>query len=521
MSFFSFHGKRSGSKKSVGGKTTFVPRLEVLESRELLATFVVTNTSSDVNTSGSLPWAVQQSNGTPGQNTINFNIPGSGVQIINLNSVEYISNPVVINGTSQPGYNGTPLISVQGNSSVPVLFFVTAGSAGSTIEGLDMYNFTGNAITLIDGSSGDWIQNNWIGFYLDPTTGQVSLNSALGYSDTGAIGIQSSNNTIRNNVMSGVYNAVSIGEDPSQTWSGTVYSGNSIADNFFGTNPSGTTAQNYGNQSDAIFLGSGSQGNFLGPSNVMSGGLHGIEFYAPTATGNIVFQNYIGTDVTGNYAIPNVDGIDIGDGAYGNTIGGAFGGNVISGNSGVGINLGVPGYGLGNNNWVQGNIIGLNASQTAAIGAGNYGVSINSGSSGNIVQGNVIAGATLAGVLLQQASANNVSGNWIGESSSGVGFANGQLGVSVVQESDYNTILGNIFGLNGAGTIYIDPTSVGNNIGSASSASNLVAQLVQEVVSFEQNLLNDILPTLSQLLQNIATEEQQIVQDILNALSHI
>lgn len=514
MSLFSFRGKSSRTKKSTHEKNTFVPRLEALESRDLLSTFAVTNTSGDVNTSGSLPWAIQQSNGTPGLNTINFNIPGSGTQVINLNSVQYISNPVVINGMSQPGYSGKPLISVQGNSSVSTLFFVTTGSTGSTIEGLDMYNFTANAITLIAGSSGDTIQNNWMGFYQSPT-GQVLLNSALGYTFTGAIGIQSNNNLIRNNVMNGTYNAVSIGEDPAKPWSGTVYSGNSIANNFIGTDPTGATSQNYGNQSDAIFLGSGSQGNFLGPSNVMSGGLHGIEIYAPTATGNVIFKNDIGTDATGSYAIPNSDGIDIGNGAYGNTIGGAFGGNLISGNSGAGINLGVPGFGLANNNWVQGNILGLNGSQTGVIGNG-YGISINSGSSGNNVQNNVIAGSSQAGVLLQQASANNVSNNWIGESASGAGFAN-HLGISVVQNSDYNTLVGNFFGVNTIGNIYIDLSSIGNNTGGA-TGGNAISQLIQEFVAFEQNLLNNILPQLEALIQNYLKMEQQLIQQILKSL---
>lgn len=521
MSSYSVHGKRSRTQKVTRGRNTFVPRLEVLESRDLLSTFTVTNNSGDVNTAGSLPWAVQQSNATAGHNTIDFNIPGSGGQVINLSAIQYISNPVTIDGTSQPGYNGTPLISVQGNSGISTLFFVTAGSAGTTIEGLDMYNFTSNAITLIAGSNGDLIQNNWMGFYINPS-GQVQLNSALGYSFTSEIGIQTSNNTVRNNVMSGVYNAVSIGEDPAKPWTGTVYSGNSITSNLMGTNPSGTSAQGYGNQSDAIFLGSGSQGNFLGPNNVMSGALHGIEINAPSVIGNVIFKNKIGTDVTGSYAIPNsADGIDLTNGAHGNTIGGPFGGNIISGNNSVGINLGVPGDGLSNNNFVQGNIIGLNGSQTAVIGTGNYGISINSGSSGNNVQGNVIAGAAQAGVLLQQASANNVSSNWIGESSGGTGFANGKLGISVVQESDYNTILGNFFGSFSLGTIYVDLSSVGNNVSGAGGSSNPLTQLIQEIVSFEQNLLNNILPALEQLIQNVVRIEQQIIHEVLHALSTI
>jgi hypothetical protein len=180
MSLFSSPNKRRETLKSASGKRTFVPRLEILESRDLLSTFTVINTSSDPNTSGSLPWAVQQSNSTPGTNTIDFNLPGSGTQIINLNSTLTLTNPVVIDGTSQPGYNGTLLISVQGNANVQSLFELDSGSSGSTIQGLDLYDYITAAVGIIPGTTGNVIQNNWIGFFRDPTTGQVSLNYNLG-----------------------------------------------------------------------------------------------------------------------------------------------------------------------------------------------------------------------------------------------------------------------------------------------------------------------------------------------------
>ncbi|GEM_PF-2463534 len=532
MLFFSLTSKRHEAKKSTGEKRTFVPRLEILESRDLPSTFTVTNTSSDVNTSNSLPWAIQQSNSTPGLNTIDFNISGSGTHVINLTEIQWISNPVIIDGTSQPGYNGKPLISIQGNSSLTGLFVLTTGSSGSTIEGLDMYNSTVSQISMVAGSNGNLIQDNWIGFYIDPN-GQVHLNSALGYSGSDAIGIQSSNNTIRNNVLSGVYNAIGIGEDASVSWSGTVYQGNSITSNFIGTDPDGTTAQGYGNQSSAVYLGAGSQGNLIGPYNVLSGNLHGVEMNTPSTTGNIVFENRIGTDVTGTYAISNGDGVDLSGGANGNTIGGSFGGNLISGNTGVGVNLGVQGYGSGNNNWVQGNIIGLNGSQTVVLGTGN-GVSINSGSVGNHVQGNVLCGATFNGVYLQNASSNDISGNWIGESSSGTGFANRQYGVAVTQGSNYNSILGNYFGVNNLGNLYIDATSIGNvtDVSSASptgptnppgstSISDQIQQIFQAYGVMLQALGNRNIPLFFQEVQNIVSLYVTVELEILRSFLHL
>src|SRR5689334_1767630 len=59
----------------------FRPRLELVEDRTLLSTFAVTNTSDDGP--GSLRQAILDSNAATGQtNTIDFTIPGEGVQTI-------------------------------------------------------------------------------------------------------------------------------------------------------------------------------------------------------------------------------------------------------------------------------------------------------------------------------------------------------------------------------------------------------------------------------------------------------
>lgn len=524
MSLFSFLAKRKEIKHPVRGKRRFIPRLELLESRDLPSTFTVVNTSGDPTVVGSLPWAIAQSNATQGTNNINFDIPGVGGQVINLTAIQYITNPVVINATTQPGYNGTPLISVQGNSGTSVLFFLTTGSSGSTIEGFDMYDYTGQAVNIIAGSNGNLVQNNYMGFYQDPSNGQVHLNSSLGYGNTGAVGIQTNNNTIRNNVMSGLYNAVSIGEDPAQPWTGKVYSGNTVTSNLFGTDPSGETTANYGNQSDAVFFGLGAQGNYIGPHNVMAGALHGVEFYAPSATGNVIFGNYIGTDATGNHALPNADGIVIGDGASGNVIGGPLGGNVISGNTGAGVNLGVPGFGPAYNNWVQNNIIGLNPTQTAIVGGGSFGVSINSGSTGNHVQSNIICGAANNGVYLQNGSFNTVTGNWLGEASSGAGFANGFYGIAAVQNSDNNYLAGNFFGLNNAGPIYIDPSSTGNYTGNVptgtTTAAAGIAQIFQDFAIALQDLQSGNVSGFFQEIGDIISLYVSVELQIINSILH-
>ena len=64
---------------------------------------------------GSLRQAILDSNADTGdRDTIVFNIPGSGVHTITpLTALPLISQPVVIDGTTQPGFAGTPLDRVE------------------------------------------------------------------------------------------------------------------------------------------------------------------------------------------------------------------------------------------------------------------------------------------------------------------------------------------------------------------------------------------------------------------------
>ena len=74
------------------------PRVEWMEDRTLLSTFLVTNT--DDSGPGSLRQAILDSNAATGTtNTIDFDIPGSGVQTIApLSPLPAITNPVLIDG---------------------------------------------------------------------------------------------------------------------------------------------------------------------------------------------------------------------------------------------------------------------------------------------------------------------------------------------------------------------------------------------------------------------------------------
>ena len=100
-----------------------------------------------------------------------------------------------------------------------------------------------------------------------------------------------------------------------------------IAGNFIGTDPTGTTA--IPNGGDGVEI-NGAFNNTIGgiadgPVNVISGNTgDGVEITGSGATGNVVAGDYIGTDITGTVAIANGnDGVEIDSGATDNTIGGS------------------------------------------------------------------------------------------------------------------------------------------------------------------------------------------------------
>ena len=85
-----------------------------IEVRPPSPVVVVVNTND--SGLGSLRQAIINANATPGTQTISFNIPGAGPgspALINLASgLPGITDPVVIDGTTQPGYDNLPVVEV-------------------------------------------------------------------------------------------------------------------------------------------------------------------------------------------------------------------------------------------------------------------------------------------------------------------------------------------------------------------------------------------------------------------------
>ena len=94
--------------------------VERLEQRRLLSASTIVTTAADSGV-GSLRQAILNANTNPGPDTITFNIPGSGVQTIApASALPQITDAVSVDGTTQPGYSGTPVCKASAWSSLPM-----------------------------------------------------------------------------------------------------------------------------------------------------------------------------------------------------------------------------------------------------------------------------------------------------------------------------------------------------------------------------------------------------------------
>jgi hypothetical protein len=147
------------------------PRVEWMEDRTLLATFLVTSAAD--SGPGSLRQAILDSDASVGAtNTIDFNIASPGVQtIFPLSPLPGITDPVLIDGESQPGYAGTPLIQIDGSQSGGGHGLTITGP-DVTVRGLDITTFSQGAGIHITGTAatGDRISADFLG--TDPTGSQ-------------------------------------------------------------------------------------------------------------------------------------------------------------------------------------------------------------------------------------------------------------------------------------------------------------------------------------------------------------
>ncbi len=395
--------------------------------------------------------------------------PGSGDEYWSIAisaALPTITDAVVIDASTQPGFISTPIIELNGVSAGAVNG-LNVNTDGSTIRGLAISRFGSNGIDVSGNSN--TIAGNFIGTDI---TGLLDQGNAV---DGIHINSGSSNNTI-GGLTAADQNIISGNDDDGIA----IVDGNNntIIGNLVGLDVAGALL---GNADTGVEVRGGASGNAIGGTlagarNVISGNLWGIWFGEVGTSNNTVQGNYIGTNTSGTAAIANTNyGIQIEDGASNNTIGGTVLGarNVISGNV-VGLDIRDAGS-VGN--VVQGNYIGVDASGNLALGNSDSGVQIRNLATNNTIggsvagSGNVISANTDDGIYIDNASSNVVLGNIIGLNAAGTStLGNSDSGVQI-ENGTTNTIVGgstalerNVISGNGWGVYLADSTTTGNSI---------------------------------------------------------
>lgn len=115
----------------------------------------------------SLRAAIQTTNAIAGTDFIFFDIPGAGVHMINANFLPTITQPVLINGRTQPGYVDKPLIQVNQTGAFTRGFEFAPGSDGSNLMGLSINRFEYGIVIKSDGNT---IEDCFIGLDADGVT---------------------------------------------------------------------------------------------------------------------------------------------------------------------------------------------------------------------------------------------------------------------------------------------------------------------------------------------------------------
>ncbi|HEY1250610.1 MAG TPA: S-layer homology domain-containing protein [Thermoanaerobaculia bacterium] len=369
----------------------------------LSAGSLLVTTTADTG-AGSLRQAILDANNNGGTDTIEFNIPGGGPYVITPvpPGLPALTGPTIVDGTTQPGYAGSPIIEIanfagtglklQGGASTVRAIVFRGLNAGISVE-----------------SSGNHVEGCFVGTDVTGTVAAANGTGVVVQAGAGGNTIGGSTAEARNVISSNATGIQLVNN-----------ADNVVIGNLVGTTATGVAALGNGDgivatlTTGLVIGGSGGgEGNIIAANS-------GYGIHISIGSGAKVQGNRIGTDVTGTIALPNGTGINA-SGHPGLLIGGDFNageGNLISGNTGDGLFLASTG------STVTGNTIGLDFVGEQAIGNG-IGIELDVSATDALIGGtadglgNVIAWNTTG--VLNRGVRNAIRGNAI--------FFNARLGI--------------------------------------------------------------------------------------------
>jgi parallel beta-helix repeat protein len=391
-------------------------------------------------------------------------------------------------------------------------------SNDNTVQGLQIVYFSGDGIQILDGAHGNQVGGDRA--QGDGLLGQGNRISQVAYSGVHIYGTGTTGNRVVGNFIGTTLDGTALAEngwcisigggaqdnqvggdtEPDRNLIGgqqgiNIYGsgtqGNRVEGNWIGTDISGEkafrTSPPEGGYPVGVMVNAGAGYNIVGPGNVVNGYSWGIVLGDSGTEYNHVMGNRVGTNANGSAVIGNYfHGIDIGNNAQNNLIGGALPGerNIISGNKQTGISLG------SDHNTISGNYIGLDANGTLDLK--NIGDGIWLGGAYNQIGGleagqrNVISGNGAGGINFIGSSAHNnwIVGNFVGTDATGaVSVGNMTAGLALQMLANQNTIQGNLVSGNKMSGISFGDwgTSyniiIGNRVGTDASGTQAIPNL--------------------------------------------
>ena len=441
---------------------------DALEPRRLLATFTVT-TTADAGP-GSLRQAILDANAGEGADDIRFALGGDAGTLHSirpLSALPPVTGPTIVDATTQPGYQGAPLVELDGTAAGPGTDGLLILTRPSVVRGLVINRFARHGVVVrqtdatfynpirpfsvidscrigTDGAGQQALPNGGAGVLIDGPGVTVGGRPALGRT-----------NVISGNALAGVW---VVGTMPPSSPSGPHVL---IAGNVIGTNSNGDLPLGNGREGVLVESSFGVHVNTYHPlgvpgaTNVISGnGASGVRVNVPTPTrtappwgGVLIFRNVVGTDASGTRPIPNGtapnathrSGVSCeGSGSV------ELLENTISGNRGDGVTvIGSPGS--QSTVVVNRNRIGTTVGGDVALGNAGHGISADTAYrldvTFNTISGNRGSGVVIAGYRADRSAAEGphalLSGNKIGTNQAvTAALGNGGHGVELRRTRD-------------------------------------------------------------------------------------
>ncbi len=394
---------------------------------------------------GSLRWAMTEANTTSGLDSVVFSIPGSPPHTIRPDSIlPTITDPVVIDATTQPGWAGDPVIELDGSRTTWITYGagIRIECGGSTVRGFVINRFPADGVALY-GGAGNVVQGNYVGTDVTGTMPLGNGHEGVGMNDSHDNVVGGTTPETRNVISGNLRSGVIMGG-----YGGA--SGNQVVGNYIGLDATGTIA--LGNAVDCVWIGHAAHDNTVGGAapgagNFIAGAGRFAVGIMQYAAGNHILGNYVGTDVSGSVALGNGgSGISVLSSSTGNVIGGTSpaAGNLVSGN---------PGHGIliegSNGNQVLINYVGTDATGTGPLGNGGDGIRVYGDASNNAIGflggtgGSTVAFNAGAGILVWSGVANLILGNSV-HSNGGLGIDLGADGVTPNDPGDGDTGANNL-----------------------------------------------------------------------------